>query len=535
MLTRRDLASALPALAAPALLLPGQARPARAAVPPGILAIARQIDDITSLDPHDSFEASSGEIMGNIYDRLLAVDPADSTRMVGDLAERWEVAADSQGFTFHLRADRVFASGAPVTAEDVAFSFQRAVTLNKAPAFILGQFGLTPDNVAERVQASGPRSVTLRIAEPRAPSFVLYCLNANVASIVEKAAVMRHAQGNDWGNGWLRQNSAGSGAWTLREWRASESVMLEANPRRPSAPALRRVLIRHVPDPAAQLLQLRQGDMDIARNLSADQIQGLEGDEAFRVLRQDRAFLLYLGLNQAHPMLGRPPVAQAIKWAIDYTGIERNLVRGTWRVHQDFLPAGMPGALDDTSFRHDPDRARALLREAGAAEGFAITLDHFSGLPHADVAQAIQADLDAVGIRVRLLSGEQRQVITKTRARQHEAALLYWGSDYFDPHSNAQAFLVNPDDGDDSPLKTVAWRNHWRDPALSEAAQANTREVDTARRLDTYRRLQREFRERSPLPILLQQQEVAVTRREVENFRLGGIAYRTLFAPVRKG
>lgn len=527
MLSRRQLLVAVPAL--------GAALPAAAAVPPNILAIARQIDDITSLDPHESFEASSGEITSNIYDRLLTVDPADATRVAGDLAESWEVGESGQSFTFRLRADRLFASGAPVTAEDVAFSFHRLIRLNKAPAFIIGQFGLTPENVEQSVRALDARTVSFRIAEPRAPSFVLYCLNANAASIVEKAVVMRNARSDDLGNGWLRQNSAGSGAYVLREWRASESVMLDANPRHPSSPALRRVIIRHVPDPAAQLLQLGQGDMDIARNLSPDQIRSIEGNEAFRILRQDRAFVLYLGLNQSHPVLGRPQVAQAIKWAIDYEGIERNLVRGTWLVHQNFLPAGMPAALEENPFRRDPDRARALLREAGVAEGFEITLDHFSGLPHADVAQAIQSDLGAIGIRVRLLSGEQRQVITKTRARQHEAALLYWGSDYFDPHSNAQAFLVNPDNSDNSPLKTVAWRNHWQNQEMGEAALANTREMDTGKRLETYRRLQREFRENSPLPILLQQQEVAVARREVQNFALGGIAYRTLYAPVRKG
>jgi peptide/nickel transport system substrate-binding protein len=511
------------------------AAPAQAAAPDDLLVIARQIDDVTSLDPHESFEATGGEIMGNVYDRLLAVDPADNTRMIGDLAESWELGGDGQSFTFRLRQDRVFASGAPVTAEDVAFSFRRLIRLNKAPSFIIGQFGLRPDNVEQAVRAKGPHTLTLRIAEPRAPSFVLYCLNANVASIVEKSVVLRHAQGDDLGNGWLRQNSAGSGAFVLRSWRASESVVLDANPRHPAAPVLRRVLIRHVPDPAAQLLQLRQGDIDIARNLSPDQIRGIEGQAEFTILRQDRAFVLYLGLNQSHSVLGKPQVAQAIKWAIDYAGIEQNLLRGTWRVHQNFLPAGMPGAVTEAPYRQDLAQARSLLAAAGVANGFEMTLDHFSGLPHADVAQAIQANLAAIGIRVRLQSGEQRQVITRTRARQHEAALLYWGSDYFDPHSNAQAFLVNPNNGDDAPLKTVAWRNNWRDPALSEAAEAATREVDTPRRMATYAALQRRFREVSPLPVLLQQQEVSAIRRGVQGFALGGIAYRTLYAPVRKG
>ncbi|MCQ4162131.1 ABC transporter substrate-binding protein [Roseomonas sp. GC11] len=508
--------------------------PAGAAVPPGLLAIARQIDDITSLDPHEAFEASGGEIVGNLYDRLVVVDPADRSRVTGDLAESWTVSEDGREFRFTLREGRSFASGAPVTAEDVAFSLQRAVRLAKAPAFIIGQFGLTPANVAEAITTEGPRGVVLRLPSRWATSFVLYCLAANAASIVEKAAVLARAQGEDQGNGWLRGNSAGSGPYVLRAWRASESVVLEANPRHPRPPAISRVILRHVPDPTTQFLQLRQGDIDIARNLGPEQIAQAEADPELRVLRQERAFVMYIALNRAHPALAKPQVAQAIKWAVDYGAIERNLVRGIWRVHQDALPAGIPGALTDTPFRRDLPRARALLAEAGLADGFEITLDHPAAQPYADVAQALQADLAAIGIRLRLQSGEQRQIITKTRARQHEAALLYWGSDYYDPNSNAQAFAANPDDGDNASLRTVAWRNHFHDPALSQAVQDAARETDTAKRLAAYAAIQHRLRETSPFPILLQQQEVAVVRRGVEGFALGGPAYRTLYSGVKK-
>jgi len=140
-----------------------------------------------------------------------------------------------------------------------------------------------------------------------------------------------------------------------------------------------------------------------------------------------------------------------------------------------------------------------------------------------------------VGIRLTLLAGDQRQIITKTRARQHQAALLYWGSDYFDPNSTAQAFCVNPDNADDAKLRTVAWRNNWRDAALSTAAAVNAREGDAAKRLDEYRRLQRDAQQSDPFVILLQQVEVAVTRPGVTGFHLAGLAGRTDYAAVTKG
>ena len=526
MLTRRTLLAASGTAAF--------ARPLRAATPREILIVAKQIDDLTSLDPHESFEASGGEITGNLYQRLVIPDPQDPGRLQGELAESWSVSEDGLTHRLVLRPDAVFASGKPVTAADAVFSLRRAIQMNKAPAFILGQFGFTPGNVEDRIRSDGGRAVLLQTTERQAPSFVLYCLTAQVAGVVERDLVLSHAAGADLGNAWLRQNSAGSGPLTLRSWRAGESVMLDRNPRHPAAGSVSRVVIRHVADPTAQLLLLQQGDADIARNLSSDQLRGLAGAPGLRLVHGERSILMYLALNVGHPALARPEVRQAIKWAVDYDGIQRNLAPQTWKVHQSFLPDGMPGALADTPFHKDVGKARALLAAAGLAEGFELTIDHPANPPYAEIAQALQANLAEVGIRAELLAGDQRQVITKTRARQHQAALLYWGSDYFDPNSNAQAFCVNPDNGDAAAMRTVAWRNHWQDVALGARAAANARETDTAKRLDEYRSLQRDSRERDPFVLLLQQVEVAATRGEVTGFVLGGLANVTAYAAVTK-
>ena len=110
------------------------------------------------------------------------------------------------------------------------------------------------------------------------------------------------------------------------------------------------------------------------------------------------------------------------------------------------------------------------MKQANLANGFTVTLDHQAAPPFSDVAQAVQADLAAIGITVQLVAGEFRQVITKTRARQHQMAMLRWGSDYFDPNSNAQTFCINPDNTDKSTNRTVAWRSNWQDQDLAGRA-----------------------------------------------------------------
>ena len=495
--------------------------------------MAKQIDDITSLDPAEAFEYSGTEIVGNTYRKLLTTPNANPAQIVGDLAESWGTE-DNKTFTFRLKPGLKFGSGAPVTAEDAAYSLRRVVALNKSPAFIINQFGFTKDNAEQRIRATDAQTLLVECGEATSPSFLYYCLTAAVGSIVEKAVVAARAQGDDFGNGWLKQNSAGGGAYILRSWRASESVMLDANPHADPQPKNRRVVIRHITDSSAQLLGLQRGDIDIARNLAADQIAQLRNDSRFRVMPQRKASLMYLSLSQRNAALAKQEVRQAIKLAIDYEGIQRNIVSTTYDVHQAFLPEGLPGALTEKPFAQRQDEARALLRQAGYANGLELAFDYPSAPPHSDIAQAIQANLASVGIQLRMIPAEMRQVITKTRARQHEIAIVRWGSDYFDPHSNAEAFSMNPDNGDNARNRTLAWRASWDIPELTARTAAAVTDTDAARRVATYLALQREHQQISPFVIMLQEIEVAVTRAAVTGLELGPMSDRTSFAGVVK-
>ena len=260
MLSRRALMFA--ATATPFFSLAGEGW---AATPKDTLVIGKAIDDLISLDPAEAFEFSGGEVCGNCYERLIVPNPANPSQIIGELAESWNVSPDGLVFTFTMRQGLKFASGNPITAEDAAFSLQRTIKLNKSPAFIINQFGANKDNVEQRIVATGPRTLTFTIAEKMAPTFVLYCLSANCGSIVDKAMVMKNEANGDHGNAWMKTNSAGSGPFAVRSWKASESVILDANPNSAIKAKPRRVFYKHIVDPSAQQLQLQQGDIDIAR------------------------------------------------------------------------------------------------------------------------------------------------------------------------------------------------------------------------------------------------------------------------------
>jgi peptide/nickel transport system substrate-binding protein len=528
MLTRRLLlAGSTAALGAPYV--------ARAATPKNAVVMAKQIDDIVSFDPAESYEFTNNEVNGNCYRRLVRPDPANNTKVAGDLAESYDVSPDGLTFTFRLRRDAKFDSGNPVTAQDAAFSLQRVVKLNKTPGFIITQFGFNADNVEKYIRATDDSTLELKLpGEAEATSFVLYCLSATVGSVVDMKAVMANQANGDLGNGWLKAHTAGAGPYRLSSWQASDVVIADANPHATEKPNIPRIVMKHVADPAVQLLQLQKGDADIARDLGADQLRSIAGNKDLTVSASPQGTSMYIAMNQSVPELQKVQVHQAIKWAIDYDAIAKNITPNTWSVCQAFLPDALPGALKQNPFHKDVAKAKALLVEAGLPDGFSVTMDYITAAPSGDIAQAIQADLAAIGIKVQLLPGEQKQVITKTRARQHQLAMLVWGTDYFDPNSNAQAWCENSDDSDQSKLKILAWRSHFVDKELTAESQAAVHELDAAKRIALYQTMQKQFMDRAPFAMLLQKNAVAVLGKGVSGFVVGPMADYTHYSQIRK-
>jgi peptide/nickel transport system substrate-binding protein len=230
---------------------------------------------------------------------------------------------------------------------------------------------------------------------------------------------------------------------------------------------------------------------------------------------------LYVAANQGYAPFKRLEVLQAIKYAIDYDGIQKNIIPETYIVNQAFEPSMIMGAVFTNPFKKDPDKAKEHLAKAGYAQGFTATLDHFSEHPYSDIAAALQADLTAVGIKVSLVPGTRKQIVTKMRARQHQLIMNEWFPDYFDPNSNAQAFNSDPDDSDNSKLKIIAWRNHFFNPELTKEVEEAAAELDTEKRIELYHKMQQQAWEVSPIVFMLQQNAVAVARKGVSGFRLG--------------
>jgi len=512
----------------------GWVRLADAATPKDTAVFAKQIDDIISLDPGECYELSGGEICTNVYDRLLRFEAEDLSKLAGGVAESWTVSPDGKTFTFKIRPNLKFHSGAPVTAEDMEFSLQRVVLIGKTPAFLLTQLGWTKANVKDLVKASGD-TVTATITADLAPSLVLSLMSSIVASAVEKKVAMEHETNGDMGNGWLKSNSAASGAFRLVSWKANESVTLEANPGfRQGPPPLKRVVVRHVPEPASQRLLLEKADADYARDLTPDQIKPLAGNPDIKVESFKAANTFYMGLNLGYEPLANPKVRQAMKMLVDYEGMVNSFLAGRFFVQQSFLPIGFFGAIAYTPFKLDVAKAKALLAEAGYADGFAVKMAAPNVSPWTEISQSVQQTMGQAGIKVSIEPMELKAVIGQYRARSHQIAMLSWGPDYLDPHTNADSFAHNDDNSDTPKIKPLAWRNKWLIPEITKEMLAAARELDSAKRAEQYAVLQRKVTDDGPFIFMFQNNFQLARRATATGYNPGITTELSYFRTIRK-
>ena len=270
---------------------------AHAGTPKDTLVIAVPLDGIISFDPAESFETVSNSSLRNVYQTLAEPNKDDPQKLSPLLARSWQQGETPHSLIFNLNPDARFVSGNPVTAQDVIFSLTRAVKLNKAPSFILGEFGWTPDNIDSQFTALNDHQLEIRWPAQIGQDLALRLLTAPVSSVVDSKTALQHASNNDTGNGWLKTHSAGSGAFSIKQFVPLQALVLEANPHAAPQPHLKRVLLKGVADPGTRRLLVQQGDVDVAYQLGPDQIAALKSDANVRIDAFPSSLVYYLGFN----------------------------------------------------------------------------------------------------------------------------------------------------------------------------------------------------------------------------------------------
>jgi len=476
---------------------------------PDTLVIAMDISDAVSMDPAVAYEFTSVMVVNQLYDKLVDFEPPDLTRVKPKVAESWSYSPDGTLWTFKIRQGIKFANGDPLTAKDVEYSLRRVLILSKTAAWLLQQFIAKPEDIV----ATDNYTLTIKLKEKVAPDLFLSVLAFTTSAVVNPREAEAHASGNDMGSGWLTDHSAGSGPYILEKWDRNSEIVLRANPnywRGP--PSIKTIIIKHVPEPATQMLLLQKGDVDIAFGLTIDQIQQLKNVKGIRILEFPVLQLAYIGMNVNNTYLSNEKVRTAIKYAIDYDGIIRDILKGGAMKVQTIIPYPLLGFNPATPYYRDVNKAKQLLAEAGYPNGFDIELAYPAGAhPQEEIAQKIQRDLAEVGIRVTLRPMAAAEMYQKYRQQSLQLVLAGWGSDYPDPDNNAKAF-------GDYRIKQLAWRNMWYDDKVADLVEKAYRELDRSTREALYKQITDYILEHGPYAVLYQVVQYVAMRTWVENF-----------------
>ena len=290
-----------------------------------------------------------------LYDALLQFGDEDPNKPLPLLATEWKVEPDGKKFTFTLKDGVKFASGNPLTSADVKFSLDRVKNLKGQPAFLAA-------NIAD-VQAPDPKTVVVSLTNVD-PAF-LGMMGRSTFAVVDSKLAKEHGATSEPGSDqtdkseqWFLTASAGSGPYIMKEYVPKDHVTLERNPNYwGTAPKMDRVIFRAIDDPAVQKLTLEKGDIDIALDMTADQIKAIDESKGVKVgdlLSLTQMFASFNMDPQYGGPLSNPDVQKAVRLAIDYDGLV-DLVGGGAIKLPGHHPARVPGgarAGRDAEDRH---------------------------------------------------------------------------------------------------------------------------------------------------------------------------------------
>lgn len=491
----------------------------QAKTPDDQLIVGMNMNNLLTLDPA---AMTGNEVVGivvNLYDGLVELNPQQLTEVRPALAEHWSVSPDNRTLTFHLRNNVRFHSGNPLTSADAVWSMRRVLHLNLAQASVWKSYGFSRDNVDQMITAPDDRTLVITLPKPNDPQLVIYSLAALGSMVVlDRKTVQQHEVDGDWGNRWLTTHEAGSGPFRLDVWQAKDVLRMSRSADYWRGEAkMSRVVFRHLQESQTLRLMMEKGDLDIASNMAIPDVRALRHDPDLTIDAVRKGTIYYLAMSMNDPRFDNIKVREAVRYLVDYQGINKSLMTGYGELHQRPIQAGMPATLPDPGYRLDVPRARALLAEAGYPKGFDTTLRVLADQPFLNIAIAIQSTLLQGGIRAKIITGTGNQIYGAMRDRQFSLLVGRGGSGVEPhPHSSLRALVYNPNNADSARLTNFqGWRTGFYDAQLNRMIDQALVERDKTRQQQAYFAIQQRYDQLVPalMPISQMLDSVVVSNR----------------------
>ncbi|MFC7704758.1 ABC transporter substrate-binding protein [Plastorhodobacter daqingensis] len=390
----RPLLAACAALALPGLALAQE------------ITIVREVDS-NNYDPHKSTARAAAEVLFMIGDTLVTLEP-DMQTLAPGLAESWEVSDDGLTYTFTLKEGVQFCDGKPMTAEDVVYSFNRWINPETASpvAWRAGD--------VEEITALDDRTVEYRLSAPF--SELLYQLTQSFATIIDEDNVAE--LGEDFGINGMN----GTGPFCWESWTPRDRMVMTRNDTYTWGPDfydnqgpahMQRITWQIVPEENTRTVALMTEQTQVTQYVPHIALEQLRAAPSIEVQRSDEAFWTYfIGFKVDKDTVSDPAVRQAINLAVNQEALAEDLFFGEVEPAYSYISQATldwnPG-IDDQLLRHDPERAKALLDEAGwvpgpdgvrVKDGVALrpVVYVFAGSTWQKISEFVQAELLPIGV-----------------------------------------------------------------------------------------------------------------------------------------
>ena len=391
------------------------------------------------------------EVPFNIFDRLVdvEVDADGNSKIVPSLAESWDISDDGLEYTFHLRQGVKFHNGNDFTAEDVAYTFHRMLTveggvntefidqIKGADELLAGE-----TDTLEGVEVVDDYTIKVTLKEPFAG--FLASISSLGVSIYDSEAT--EAAGDQFGMD--PAVTVGTGPFEFASWSFNNQLVLTRNEDYwKGASGLPGVVIKIIPDTETQSMMFESGELDILDlDYAADSVDRFTETYPDQIVQGPRVGIVYFTMNFNKEPFQDVRVRKAVQMSIDRQAILDALYGGRGQVEQGIFPHGLIGFNpDQEEIKYDPEAAKALLAEAGYADGFdmEIAADSSASDTMTMALEIVSDQLAEVGIRAEIKNYDESTWLETRKSGELGSFMSTWSADYNDPDNFIYTFFGN--------------------------------------------------------------------------------------------
>ena len=505
----------------------------------------RVVNDPPALDPaHANITTSARG--ANLYAEPLVEISEDGQGIIPMLAESWEINEDSTVWTFHLRKGVKFHKtgykgeptangGREFIASDVKYTFDRLIKEKSARAYFLNQIKGYQDffdgkaDTWAGVEVVDDHTVRFTLSEPYAP--FLAALSYTSFYIIPKEDVEK--LGKDF-----NFRPVGTGPFVVYDWQHDSKVVYKKNDgywmkdaEGRQLPYLDGLELVVIPDNSVAFLEFKKGNIDVLPDIPNEFHGEIVRD--FKDQFQSRATLStqYYGMMLTKKPFDDIRVRHALNYAVNREAINDLVLNGSFIIGKGVLPPGMPAYNPDLkSYGYDPEKAKALLKEAGHEKGLTVTLQYNNNPRHKMIGEAVQAQLADVGVKMELQAAELGAHYDAVRRGDVPFFRAGWAGDFPDPDNFLYNLFYSGNFG--AKGNYARYKNEEVDACLKEARRIS----DPAKRIELYQKAEQQIVNDAPWLFLFYDSTNLVSNPRVEDIKLVFMGYfQTPLTKVWKG